>query len=394
MTETSLAKTEPRGLANRNGEGQSFQSMIAREQGGAIAGFTEKNQFRIRFPRLGKIHLGVKREAQNGKEYPVATDYFVLPEKLLNDKGFRKVLEDMGQNPDKPKVLPVWLPSPNFWENVQSSYDCYSKTHGLLCRSFDGVTCRKANGDGTYSEGECKNELCPKVQAKECAMMHRLRVFLPDAEGVGVWQIDFKGKNSWGAIESEMGTIKSTARGQIAGLDLKLSLEPEERLAMMFNKATGQNEQRNTIIYVMHLNTAITLRDMQDAIKEAAGRVNWDIAEVEDVSTEYDEAAEADECAEVPADTQEVIDQETGEVTQVPVEAEVVEPAPDDTAAPPAEEEDPIDGQLRMMHKLIGAKEFSKVLDKFGLKGLKGASADKKLAVYDACRLTINGDSQ
>lgn len=372
-------------------QAQSFAQIVRKEIGQSIAGFTDQNQFRIRFPRLGKIHLGVKRKAQSGAEYPVATDYFVLPEKLLKDQGFRETLTAMGQDPDKPKSLPVWLPSPNFWENVQSSWDCYSKTHGLLCRSLDGDTARCANPDGTYTETPCKNLDCPKAKAKECAMIHRLRVFLPDAEGVGVWQIDFKGKNSWGAVESEMGTIKSTAHGQLAGLDLKLTLEPEQRLATMENKQTRQTEQRITTIYVMHLNTAIKLRDMQDAIKEAAGRVTWDVSEVEEVSVEYDEVTEAEESApevecepEQAADTQEVIDEETGECTdQTPEEIEASVSAD-------------LDEQIAVIVEAIGKVRMKAICGDASVKmnpnDLTAATVDQKLAFVRFYEVTISAN--
>lgn len=369
------------GLAKQS---QSFQQMVAREAGGAIAGFTEQNQFRIRIPRLGKIHLGLKRDpaVKTGKAF-WPTDYFVLPEKLLKDKGFRETLTAMGEDPDKPKSIPIWLPSPNFWENVSTRYNAYGSSHGLLCWSDDGVTAHQSNGDGTYAEVECKNVNCPKFKSKACAFTHRLRVFLPDAEGIGIWQIDFKGKNSWGAIESEMGTIKATAHGQLAGLDLKLTLEPEQKLATMENNQTHKIEQRLTTIYVMHLNTRIKPRDMQDAIKEAAGRVSWDISEVEAFDVEYDEVTDAapDEAEAEP--TQEVINPETGECTEAPAEdEESVDPEPEEADLTADIHAELLD-KVQAIQEVITPAKFKAICGHFKIDAIEEASVDQLQAWLD-----------
>ena len=274
-------------LAKTEEQAPSFAQIV---QAGAtnLAGFTAENQFRFRFPREGKIHLGVKQMSQSGKEYPTATDYLVLPEHLAADEPFREALTAIGEDPDKPKRIPVWLPSSVITDNITSSYDRYSKSRGLLCRSVDGVTARCANETtGEIAEIPCLNAKCPHFVAGECVVMHRLRVMLPDASGVGVWQIDTKSPNNWATLSSEMTSILSFTGGKLAGLDLFLTLEPEQKQITVTEKKTGQQKTMAKDVYLLHLRSAYRLRDLRKAAAEA--QVDWDMSEVEEVDTDYDE---------------------------------------------------------------------------------------------------------
>lgn len=71
--------------------------------------------------RLGKIRLGEKKKSQKtGKEYPVATPYFVL-------RDAPGVSEIYGE---KPVQLTVLLLDPSDWS---AWYKCYGKSAGLKC---------------------------------------------------------------------------------------------------------------------------------------------------------------------------------------------------------------------------------------------------------------------
>ena len=55
-----------------------------------------------RLPRLGKIRLGEKVEGKGGKEYPKATDHFVVPEEVAAVYG------------NEPKRLNIMFPLNEF----------------------------------------------------------------------------------------------------------------------------------------------------------------------------------------------------------------------------------------------------------------------------------------
>src|SRR5262245_30112806 len=60
-----------------------------------IRGLSDKR----RLPRLGKIRLGVTVVRGDGKSYPKATDYFVVPEIVASVLG-----------EPRPKALPIMFP--------------------------------------------------------------------------------------------------------------------------------------------------------------------------------------------------------------------------------------------------------------------------------------------
>lgn len=281
---------------------------IVRTEVGTIAGVDDHNESRYRFPRLGKLHLGVKKQMQkkNQKgetytvEYPDKTDYIVLPELLLNDQDFRAALEAMGQDPDKPRIIPIRLVSNNIQDNVRSSLDYYGANRGLKCRSYDGRV--KSCVDATTGEmvtGECTNVKCPIFIKGDCQVITRLRFFLPDARGVGVWQIDTRSANNRANIPCEMKTIKAATRGVLKGIDFLLCLEPEQKLIPVVKQGKvehnpdGTVKTMNTTVYLLHLRTDLTLRKLEEAAR--AAQSDWEDHEVEDFDTSYDEVAMATE---------------------------------------------------------------------------------------------------
>ena len=91
-----------------------------------IKGLSEQR----RMPRLGKIHLGVKKQAASGTEYPSATDYFVCPP---------EVQEVCGEKPTELNIL-IPVEDEEYW--ASQYYRCYSRTRGLVCKG-DGETCNR-----------------------------------------------------------------------------------------------------------------------------------------------------------------------------------------------------------------------------------------------------------
>lgn len=186
-----------------------------------IRGLTESR----RWPRLGKIHLGIKKQSvKSGAFYPSATDYFVVPPEVAEVVG------------EKPTELPILFPNEDDEKFASQFYRSYSMTRGLVCRG-DGETCRRmvdaqtgelANRDSTdilwKDELPCEGQDCP-YYGKQCKEVMNLQFLLPTVEGLGIWQIDTSSINSIKNINSAIELIRGVY-GRIAMIPLLLTLEP------------------------------------------------------------------------------------------------------------------------------------------------------------------------
>jgi len=248
--------------------------------GSEIAIIPEVDQsFRYRLPRQGKIHLGVKVVSKSGKEYPKATDYFILPDQLKSDEGFKKALQALGESVDEPRQLPIMLPCDAIAGNLQSSSDYYGSTRGLICRTFDGITCKYVDQQtGELKEQPCKMRSgCEHYSKSDCHWIHRLRFVLPDAAGVGVWQIDTTSPNNRANLLTEMAQIKGLMGGRLAGIDLLLTLEPREFVVPVKDK--DGVKQIKTVCHLLHIRSRQTLRELRNAV---ITQPTFDSAELED----------------------------------------------------------------------------------------------------------------
>jgi len=182
-----------------------------------------------RFPRLGKVRLGIKKEGQKGP-YPSATDYFVCPDEVKAIHG------------DDPRELPIMFPSDDLELIAPQWYKCYSYTHGLICKG-NGKTCRRkvdvdtgdfANRDTKeweMAEGICEPEHCPMLGSKQCKKMMSLLFILPEVPGLGVYQLDTSSFYSIVNLNSQLapdGFLRPFTRGRIAFIPFILSIEPRE----------------------------------------------------------------------------------------------------------------------------------------------------------------------
>ena len=206
----------------------------------------------LRMPRLGKIHLGVKKLTAKGVEYPTATDYFVCPDEVKKVYG------------DKPKQLPIMIPTEDSEYWASQYYRAYSQTRGLICRG-DGeiyhrmvdIETKEIAGKDTknvaWVAGVCAGQDCPIYQDKKCSEMMCLQFMLPDVPGVGVWQVDTGSINSIRNINSEAHLIRQLC-GHISMLPLLLTLEPEDKQI----PETGKKRQ----LYFLHLRERDTLQSL------------------------------------------------------------------------------------------------------------------------------------
>jgi hypothetical protein len=294
--------------------------LAPREEIGHEIALREKGDedYRFQLRKLANLHLGVKLKTQAGKEYPKATEYFVLPDKLREDPSFRAKLAEIGQDPDKPMKLPIMLLSNDFATSMVTSCDLYGQSGKLKCRSVDGRHCTRLN-DTTF---EYEDKECPEVPCKDCAWYHRFRFLLPDAAGIGYWQIVTKSDNNHGALLREIRDLRNLKRGGIAGIDLKLILTNEREFHVAVTDRQGKKSMMTTSPYLLHLEGYTNLRDILKA--EQIGEV-YD-AEVIESDMEAEDIPVVEESEEFavggesePEPEQAEIIPETGEVVQGPI---------------------------------------------------------------------------
>jgi hypothetical protein len=216
-----------------------------------IAGLTEKR----RLPRLGKIHLGIKKtKTVNGKEieYPSAVDYFVCPPEVQAVFG------------EKPKELRILIPVEDEERFASQYYRCYSRTRGLICKG-DGVNAVRMIDEETGALAEakskkvvmkdtpCQGRECPDYN-KQCREVMNLQFLLPEVAGLGIWQIDTGSINSIRNINSASELIKRIY-GRTSMIPLMLTIEPHE-------VQDPDGKKRN--VYVLNLRTNQTLLELME----------------------------------------------------------------------------------------------------------------------------------
>ena len=215
-----------------------------------IKGLSEQR----RIPRIGKIHLGVKKKSEKtGKEYPSATDYFVCPPEVQAVHG------------EKPTELPIMIPveDEEYW--ASQYYRAYSQTRGLTCKG-DGETCHRmidvATGDmaGRDTKGKvewkdmpCEGKECIHYKKEQCREVMNLQFLLPQVPGLGVWQIDTSSINSIRNINSSAELIRGII-GRIRMIPLTLSLAPLE--------VTNPDDGKKKTIRVMSIGHNATLQNL------------------------------------------------------------------------------------------------------------------------------------
>ena len=222
-----------------------------------IQGLSERE----RFPRLGKIHLGLPPEP--GKNYPRKTEYFVLPK---DNPAYNDLVRLFGE---KPKELRVMIPAEDEELWASQYLKAYDMTHGLVCKG-DGITATRLvdaktqkwpSKDATTTtmiDMPCPGPDCPDYKAKKCGEQMNLQVIIPEVPGLGIWQIDTGSKNSIININSCAKIIKM-AFGRLSRIPLTLSLESAE-------VKNPENGKRQTV-YVMNLRANVTLAELASSAK-------------------------------------------------------------------------------------------------------------------------------
>jgi len=233
-------------------------------------------------PRLGKIRLGIKVEPPDKSPYPKATDYFVVPDEIMKVVG------------EKPKELQIMFPS-NDMEQVARQYlRCYGQTFGLVCWG-DGVKCHRKvdtltgdlagrnTKDWVWKDDmTCDYEECPEYGAR-CRRVMNLMFMLPDAPGLGVWQIDTTSFYSIREINSTLEIIRNLTKspdhpdGRIAFIPLTLTLGPYDVSPPGISKKT---------VHIMHIRTDVKLADVIKSAMLPPGRVLVPDPEIEEAPSD------------------------------------------------------------------------------------------------------------
>jgi hypothetical protein len=238
-----------------------------------------------RLPLLGTIHLGDRQRTTSRRtgqevEYPVKVDYFLVrednhtrPEMV---EAFRSVYGE------KPRQLDVLFPSDDESVIMPVSFSAY-RASGLWCRgpgehpdgtpgiatrvydpedpTLAGISLPEGVRPGSMIQVPlCHHETCPyHANGKDCKLLARLHVMLPDVPGLGVWRIT---TSSWNSVKNLLGGIafvKLFTGGRVAGIPLKLRLVPQQ----------VQHEGRKSVVYVLSLaNEQVRLRSLIEAARQ------------------------------------------------------------------------------------------------------------------------------
>lgn len=213
-----------------------------------IVGISDK----IRFQRGGKIRLGEKVAAYNGKRRPSKTEYMIF---APDDPDYIGALHE--KYGDRPKVLPIAFVSDDEEEVFPHYYKLYSKGSGLLCKGDGEVAHRVQEGSVDYEETACPGpENCKYALSKgngksACGRHASLQFRLRNEDSLFVWQINTTSINS---ILNVNGAIKMIRQlcGQIAGVPLLLRLVPREIII--------PDTKKKSLAYVLQLSTDPTAK--------------------------------------------------------------------------------------------------------------------------------------
>ena len=176
----------------------------------------------LRLPRLGKIRLGIKKlSAKSGKEYPVETDYFVVPKEVQALYG------------PEPTQLPVMIPTENEEMFLRQYYAVYGSSQKLWCQG-DGETAErrvfKTVGKEQVAAGIEKMPCpgpddCDFAKEKGCKARTDLMVILPEVSMGGCWQLSTGSTVSDIDIRSGL-EMARTMVGRIAWIPMLLERTP------------------------------------------------------------------------------------------------------------------------------------------------------------------------
>jgi len=157
-------------------------------------------QDRHRAQRLGRVRLGIKKISKSGKEYPVATSYFIL-----NDAAALKAYYG-----EQPAILNIEF----LWDSLEHTFPHYMRRYtakGLRCLGDGNMILYRVNdqgdvdvrdGNAVYPNGKvvmdendqpvkvhCPGDLCPQYEDGSCKPTGYLRFLPVEAPRLGYYDL-------------------------------------------------------------------------------------------------------------------------------------------------------------------------------------------------------------
>lgn len=226
----------------------------------AIKGISEIR----RLPRLGKIRLGIKKVAANGKEYPAEVDYFICDPQTPSELENQKIKDEFDRlYGEKPKSIRVMFPVANPDIYFPQFYKRYGSGTSLKCKG-DGLEARC--GTEEFTAGlkiirkdemglpivKCEGKDCIYYKKKECGEDATLQILLPELPGAGVWQISTGSFHSIVNLNSCIDYIIA-----VCGRAHMIPLQLERRMQ------ETAHEGKKSKHYILHINMDFRLADLQ-----------------------------------------------------------------------------------------------------------------------------------
>lgn len=173
----------------------------------------------LELPEIGRLHIGKKQVAQNGREFPVSVDYFIPAGKYAG--MFTSALGD------KPQTIQVIFPDDAPEKVCNERYE-YRDDKGALVARGDGHTFEIWDGKryAPYSV-DAYPDIMAQIErnnptrrgADNWDIVLTLRFIVPAVRGiVGVWQFSTKGRassvknirESFDGVQRMRGTVTQT----------------------------------------------------------------------------------------------------------------------------------------------------------------------------------------
>jgi len=201
-----------------------------------------------RMPRLGKIHLGVKKDKKKDgtpcAPYPTEVDYFVCPSEVQAVFG------------EKPTWLKIMIPVEETERFFPQYYKRYT-TNLLQCKG-DGEKAFCWAEAGGLKEIPCP---CDFLKSGECKQIGIFCFLMPDVQGFGVYQITTSSKNSIIDLNSGLDMIRSLCGGRVRMIPLVLKREKME----MQRIEDGKPKKSTHYTMKIDLDEKMTLHQLQQS---------------------------------------------------------------------------------------------------------------------------------
>lgn len=220
-----------------------------------------------RLPILGRIRFGVFEGRPTETETLVFTSKTLDHLKALQEDdsigGEIEQYQPQGTREGEWRLisatdtLRVQFPFPKSDDNFSQFYEQWGRSG--LHRRCDGFRCE------IFSEGQVLSDacLCRQEGERKCVPTTRLRFFLQQTPGIGIWEMSTTSK--WAMFEiHDIMAFLSRFDGQMHRLPLLLTYHPR---TLTYTDNTGQ--QRKTTKRVVALNLAVPYNDLSRAMAEA-----------------------------------------------------------------------------------------------------------------------------